>query len=320
MKIRYLFNMQLATKPPKVSVCIITYNQEKYISQCLQSIVDQKTDFNFEVIVGDDCSTDGTRVIVEKFAKEYPKIIKPIYHTENIGGGSYNFLIVHRAAQGEYVAHMDGDDYALPGKLQAQASILDSKLECTAVWHQVDYFDDLGKFCSGKTSDLSCFTNGAVTFKNAIQMGFIGVHSSIMYRRATREVIELNRKVLDIYFTWDLLSKGVGYIISEVYGRYRIAAVGSLTVSSANKINKLLISHADHFVKNFPEQRKNFFIWAVTMAIIDFKNMRSTVFKFLQFAIRNASFASPADIYLNLINIRNTRVRWKSVNKQKNNQ
>ena len=54
----------LGKKTPKVSVCVITYNQEKYIAQCLQSIVDQETDFDFEIIVGDDCSTDGTREIV----------------------------------------------------------------------------------------------------------------------------------------------------------------------------------------------------------------------------------------------------------------
>ena len=53
--------MQATRTPPKASVCVITYNQEAYIRECLQSIVDQMTDFDFEVIVGDDCSCDGTR-------------------------------------------------------------------------------------------------------------------------------------------------------------------------------------------------------------------------------------------------------------------
>jgi glycosyltransferase involved in cell wall biosynthesis len=61
--------MEMTAKNPKVSVCVVSYNQEKYIRQCLQSIVDQATDFDFEVIVGDDFSTDGTRVIIEEFEK-----------------------------------------------------------------------------------------------------------------------------------------------------------------------------------------------------------------------------------------------------------
>ena len=60
-------------KPPKVSVCVVTYNQEKYVAQGLQSIVDQETDFDFEIIVGDDCSTDGTREILENFKEKVVK-------------------------------------------------------------------------------------------------------------------------------------------------------------------------------------------------------------------------------------------------------
>lgn len=72
-------------KVPKLSVCVITYNQKEYIRQCLQSIVDQETDFDFEVIVGDDCSTDGTRAIVQEFARRYPKVVKPIFSEEYWG-------------------------------------------------------------------------------------------------------------------------------------------------------------------------------------------------------------------------------------------
>ena len=63
---------EIMDRPPKVSVCVVTYNQEKYIRQCLQSIVDQETDFDFEVIVADDCSTDRTSCIVQEFADKYP--------------------------------------------------------------------------------------------------------------------------------------------------------------------------------------------------------------------------------------------------------
>ena len=271
-------------KKPKVSVCVVTYNQERYIRQCLQSLVDQKTNFDFEVIVADDCSTDGTRVIVRDFVEKYPEAIRPIFHNENIGAYK-NFIYVHQHALGEYVAHMDGDDYALPGKLQAQATVLDSKQKCTAVWHRVDYFDDAGNFCSGMTSDLSIFDNGQVSFDEAIRLGFIGVHSSLMYRRSAREPVPLNQQSLDLYFTWDLLSKGYGYVIDEILGRYRIAASGSLTVSAAPKICKLAIRHAESFLKKHPEQRKNYFIWAITCTVIEVRNLRRTALARLPCAI-----------------------------------
>jgi glycosyltransferase involved in cell wall biosynthesis len=304
--------VEIQEKKPKVSVCVVTYNQEKYIRQCLQSLVDQETNFDFEVIVADDCSMDDTRAIVREFAEKFPTIINPVFHRENIGAAR-NFLTTHSMARGKYVAHMDGDDYALPGKLQAQANILDSKLECTVVWHRVDYFDDAGRFCSGKTSDLSLFDNGKVHFEEAIRVGFIGAHSSLMYRRSAREAVSLDRKLLDIYFTWDLLSKGSGHILNEVLGGYRIAASGALTVSSSPQICRLAIKHAEHFLKKYPEQRKNFVIWSITNAIVDAKNARLTVFNFLSFALRNFSIVSPREIFLNLINIRKIRVRWNQM-------
>ncbi len=313
--------MDQSEKPPKVSVCVITYNQEKYIRQCLQSIVDQKTDFYFEVIVGDDCSIDGTRAIIKEFTDKYPEIIKPIYQEKNIGSGGYNFLTVHRAARGDYVAHIDGDDYALPGKLQAQATIFDSRRDCTAVWHRADYFDDTGGFCSGKTSDLSLFHNGEVHFDEAVRVGFIGVHSSLMYRRSAREILPLEEKVLDLYFTWDLLSKGSGYVLNEVLGRYRIGAPGSLSANSSPTIGRLAIKHAEHFVKLFPSQRRNFFIWAITTAIFNARNARLITFDFIYFALQNFSMVSPNDIFTNLLNMRKIPVRWSErsfVNMKKN--
>ena len=94
---------------PKVSVCVVTYNQKKYIRQCLQSIVDQEADFDFEVIVGDDCSEDGTREIVQEFVERYPGLVKAVLHEKNVGI-VVNYRSVHDLARGEYIAHCDGDD------------------------------------------------------------------------------------------------------------------------------------------------------------------------------------------------------------------
>lgn len=295
---------------PKVSVCVITYNQERYIRRCLQSLVDQQTNFDFEVIVGDDCSTDGTRAIVQEFVERYPRRVRALYQPINTGG-SRNNLEVHAAAIGEYVAHVDGDDYALPGKLQAQSDVLDRDHDCNAVWHRVDFFDDAGGFCSGTTADLSSFELGRVTYSDAIRLGFVGVHSSLMYRRSARSQIDTGRGTLDLYVTWDLLSKGHGHIIDQVLGRYRVGSSGSLTVSSHNAMRALAIQHAEEFLARCPERRRDFLVWALCNALIDAKNRRPAALALLGLAWRVRSVVGPGELLANLRRMRNIQVRWR---------
>ena len=124
----------MSIKPkPLVSVCVVAYNQEKYIEQCLISIIDQKTDFEFEIIVSDDFSSDNTSKIIQKISEKYPKIITAIFREKNIGAFK-NYIKTHMAASGKYVAHMDGDDFWLPGKLAQQVAFLENNPECSAVY------------------------------------------------------------------------------------------------------------------------------------------------------------------------------------------
>jgi glycosyltransferase involved in cell wall biosynthesis len=301
--------------PPKVSVCVITYNQERYIRRCLQSLIDQQTSFDFEVVVGDDCSTDSTRTVVQEFVERYPAIVRALYQERNTGG-SRNNLELHAAATGEYVAHVDGDDYALPGKLQAQADVLDRDAACVAVWHRVDFFDDRGGFCSGKTADFSSFELGRVTFADAIRLGFIGVHSSLMYRRTARSRIDTNRRILDVYVTWDLLSKGHGQILDEVLGRYRVSSSGSLTMASQRAIRMLAIDHAREFLSCFPQHRPDFMIWALCRALYDVKQRCSGALDYLSLAWDTRSVVSFGALTANLRRMRRTQVRWRHLRQQ----
>src|SRR5690349_4970838 len=94
----------------KINVIVTTYNHEKYIAQCLESILEQKGDFEIEVIVGDDCSTDGTRKIVEGFGARHPNIISVLPKGENLGI-TKNLKRCLDACTGEYIAICEGDDY-----------------------------------------------------------------------------------------------------------------------------------------------------------------------------------------------------------------
>lgn len=303
---------ETSPRPPKVSVCVITYNQERYIRKCLQSLVDQQTNFDFEVIVGDDCSTDGTRAVVEEFVDRHPHIVRPLYQPTNTGG-SRNNLEVHAAATGKYVAHLDGDDYALPGRLQTQAELLDSDPGCNAVWHRVDFFDNDGGFCSGNTADLSSFPGGKVSFSDAVRLGFIGVFSSLMYRRSARSLVEASRQILDLYFTLDLLSKGHGHIIDQVLGRYYVASTGSLTATARQRGHLLAIQHASEFLARRPEHRNDFMVWALSCALIDSKNRRyRSASAFFKLAWRARAPIRWRDVRTNLERMRETQVQWRN--------
>jgi glycosyltransferase involved in cell wall biosynthesis len=122
---------------PMLTICTVTYNHEKYIGRALDSFLMQKTDFPFQVIVGDDASTDGTAEIIREYAKKYPDIIKPIFHKRNIGPMS-NSLSVYDAARTEFVAICDGDDYWTdPLKLQKQVDMLRNAPDLSICYHPV---------------------------------------------------------------------------------------------------------------------------------------------------------------------------------------
>ena len=95
-----------------LSVLICTYNQEKYISQAIESVLMQKCAEPFEILVGDDCSTDNTSKIADDYQSRYPNIIRVIRPNKN-GGASQNFIRLANAAMGEYLSICDGDDYFL---------------------------------------------------------------------------------------------------------------------------------------------------------------------------------------------------------------
>ncbi len=112
----------------KLSVFVVTYNQEKYIRQCLDSILMQEVDFDYEVVIGEDHGTDGTRAICEEYAAKYSQVrLLPLKERLGIAG---NWKRVLGECRGEYIALCEGDDYWIdPKKLQKQVDILDSNRE-----------------------------------------------------------------------------------------------------------------------------------------------------------------------------------------------
>lgn len=130
----------------KVSVCITTFNLESYIAQALDSILSQETNFDYEVIVGDDCSTDKTREILLQYKAQNPDKVVLHFQEKNVGVNRNDYDLIH-LAKGKYIAWCDGDDYWLTrDKLQKQVDILDNNSSFSCVHtHWVDSYEIDGK-------------------------------------------------------------------------------------------------------------------------------------------------------------------------------
>lgn len=125
---------------PLVSVKIITYNHAPFIVQAIEGVLQQKTSFPFELVIGEDCSTDGTREIVFEYQKKHPDIIRVVTSDKNVGMKK-NGLRTLNACQGKYVAFCEGDDYwQSPYKLQKQVDYLEGHPECGLVYSSYDVY------------------------------------------------------------------------------------------------------------------------------------------------------------------------------------
>lgn len=122
----------------KVSVICLVYNHEPYLRKCLDGFVNQKCDFEYEVLIHDDASTDNSASIIREYEEKYPNIIKPIYQTENqySKGVKITTDYLYPKAQGEYLAWCEGDDYWTDeNKLQKQVDFLDKNSDFVACVH-----------------------------------------------------------------------------------------------------------------------------------------------------------------------------------------
>jgi glycosyltransferase involved in cell wall biosynthesis len=124
-----------------VSVFMITYNHEKFIAQALEGILMQKVNFPYEIVIGEDCSTDSTRNIILGYDKNYPGKFKLLLHNKNIGALANQMRVLH-ACTGKYIALCEGDDFWTdPLKLQKQIDFLETNLDFSICYHRVNYLN-----------------------------------------------------------------------------------------------------------------------------------------------------------------------------------
>ncbi|MBR6638862.1 MAG: glycosyltransferase [Muribaculaceae bacterium] len=167
------------TEEIKVSVIMVTYNQEKYINEAIRSVVLQKFDYPYEIIIGDDCSTDRTLEYSQKWQAKYPNLIRIIQRDKNIGI-QRNYIDTYNQCRGEYIAICEGDDFwSSKHKLRRQVEYMDTHKNCNICFHRV-----INYYMANNSKSLS---NGKGTKINSdindlAKSNYI-TNLSVMYRR-----------------------------------------------------------------------------------------------------------------------------------------
>lgn len=231
---------------PLVSVCIITYNQEEYIEKCLQGAVNQNFKGNFEIVIGEDHSTDRTRDICKQFSRNYPDRIKLLERSENLGVMK-NFISTLSCCQGKYIAICEGDDYWTDNsKLQKQFDIMEENINIDLSFHQCDILE-----------------NTTVTPK---------IKSKIFPKYKHQDIIKLEDvlkggggliPMASIFFRSSILEQYLSQVGKYSGGHYLLQVMGSLNGAIFLKYNMAVyrVNSSTSVIKNVKNNSAYYEIW-----------------------------------------------------------
>lgn len=224
-----------------VSVLMVTYNHENFISHAIESVLMQKTSFPFELVIGEDCSTDKTREIVIRYAQNYPLIVKALLPPMNLGIRQ-NSLNTFKECKGKYLAFLDGDDYWTDSnKLQKQVDFLEANPDYSIC---VGGFTELSNGTLGKTiviKDLKQNDQGRNGFTfglKEMQKKWITKTLTAVIRNDVFHSIDFTvyKYIRDIHFFYHSVKNHKGFYFTEVFGVFRIHE-GSVNSMKQGRVN-----------------------------------------------------------------------------------
>jgi glycosyltransferase involved in cell wall biosynthesis len=204
-----------------LSICMLTYNHEKWIGKAIEGVLMQKTNFNFELIIGEDCSNDRTREIVLSYSRMHPQIIRTIFNKNNLGLAK-NFSQILTICKGKYIAICEGDDFwTNPHKLQYQVDFLEENPNCTIVSHNASrYYEEEG------------LENNLIKFGNSFQFDqkryleeWLTQPLTCVFRNIFRDYTYFNKEndiFCDVILFYELLKHGYGYFMREDMATFRV--------------------------------------------------------------------------------------------------
>lgn len=213
-----------------VSIAMITYNHEKFIAQAIESILSQKVNFRYEIIIGEDCSKDKTRDICKKYKNLYPDKIKLILQPNNVGMLE-NSRRVFEACTGKYIAHLEGDDYWNDDKkLQRQIDFLEKHNEYIACVHNsyiLNYEDNRKKKLSKKRKNYSLKIEDIIEWNNLFQTSSLVIKGNLYLNRP--QFADGLTDAGDYSMALWLALNGKIYYMANVMSTYRFQTPGSWT-------------------------------------------------------------------------------------------
>ena len=210
---------------PLVSIVCITYNHEQYIKQCLDGFFMQKTNFEYEVLIHDDASTDKTADIIRSYEKKYPSIIKPIYQLENqYSKGVKLGNLLYSLASGKYIAVCEGDDYWTdPLKLQKQVEFLEENPEYVLTCHRYNKLDfENNKWYSDDQDRLFRNNHEGISFVYPFKTWITKTLTLVFRKSALSNMSYYKGKNRDTVLVYFLMKSGKGYCFNEIMGVYRL--------------------------------------------------------------------------------------------------
>jgi glycosyltransferase involved in cell wall biosynthesis len=251
------------SRSSRLTVLLTTYNHERFVEQALQSVVDQTTTFQFEVVVLEDCSTDNTRAIVQAFAADHRDVVR-LALAESNENSNRLFAEQWAACGSEYVAMLDGDDYwTSPDKLQRQVELLDSAPDLAFCFHDVRIVSD-GDEASAEAEDR-LFVNmnpSAITAETLWSRCFVPGSSPVLRRALIPELPAWWVSGSDAggapHGDWALMllfaqHGGIGYI-DEPLGVYRIHGGGVWSSRSPEQQRQDIVNVLQSMLVAFPER------------------------------------------------------------------
>lgn len=226
---------------PLVTVKVLTYNHVEYIKACLDGILMQKTDFPFDVIIGDDCSTDGTTEIILKYQNDYPDKVKVITNKKNVGY-IRNSQSVYNVSKGKYIAICDGDDYWNdPYKLQKQVSFLESHPDYGMAYSDINMVNEKNEIIetTKQHEELKKLYKSGYIFGDLLQHCFINTLTVVVRKEILGKIFSLISKdekkywfVFD-YWWWMKISKDWKIkFFNEKMATYRVHENGISSISN----------------------------------------------------------------------------------------
>jgi RimJ/RimL family protein N-acetyltransferase/glycosyltransferase involved in cell wall biosynthesis len=233
----HLNNMEVQLEnviPPSVSIFCMVYNHEKFLCQCLDGFLMQKCNFDFEIVVGEDCSTDKSREILLDYAERHPGKFKLILHNKNVGAIE-NQRIVFQNCTGKYIAMCEGDDYWInPHKLQSQVDFLEKTPDYSFICSGThEYLNNNGEIVLSNETENKIITKDNFCYPYLLKTATVLFDSNVIKSEDLRKF----KFFKDITLFSLLLKKRNGYFVHNVTAIYRIHEGG--VWSMKNKQDKV---------------------------------------------------------------------------------